>query len=207
MFYSTVTHNPAQARLVHGFSLFTGVIDVDTEYWKSLAAALRSFTELRTLYFWYTYSNGVPVAYILEGCKCQLDTFNWLPFYEPSLIPFLESQSLIKHLSLRWEDEDQEGANLSASALPNLRTLQGNQGVINAILPNRPQITHLHWVPELEDEITPDMSRIGPALSSIRVLQYGAYFAAPEFRYVVGYLANIQVLHWNNGAIEVSFSI
>ena len=202
IFNATITQNPHLARLVRSFVLHTGVEFEDKEYWASLAVALRALTQLKALHFSYTYSTEDRVSSILDGCVFELERFAWFISDGPSLLVFLESQPLIKHLSLRWEmnyDDEPQRPSLSPSALPNLRTLQGGQGVMDSILPGRPYVTHLHWVPELDDDPMPDMFRIGSALSSIRVLQYGIYFSAPEFDYVVGYLPNLEVLYWNNG--------
>jgi len=200
IFNSLVIHNPSRAHIVRSLMVGSRVESTDTEYWQSLATTLRSLTGLKRLHFWCANSSAVPIMDILEGCTFQLEDFTWLPSNGPPPAAFLESQPLIKHLSLLWDagTQDLDKFSLSPSALPNLQTLEGSQGVINAVLPGRPRVRRLHWSSGFFRKTMQDMPRIGPALSSIRALRYTTTYANPDFTHVVMYLANLEVLSCNS---------
>ena len=81
--------------------------------------------------------------------------------------------------------------------------------VIEAILPACEKILGLRWHPgrfdggEFEEEL--DMSRIGPAMLSLRTLHFGYSYSLPDFRLVAPYLINVETLDWNRWSHRVIF--
>ena len=203
LFYNTIRSRKDLALLVHDFGLHTREDKENRAYWRSLARTLRELKNLKVLLFRWSFTpfNPDPFAYILEGCTFQLESFTWLMPYESSLIPFLESQPFIRHLSLQWKPahgSDSQIAPLAPSALPLLHALAGGAAVLDSILPGRKTVTHLHWTKEGGG--VPRFNSIGPELSSIKVFHYDTGFGFVQF---VKHLPNLEVLHWHTLSFNV----
>ena len=92
--------------------------------------------------------NGHPSSQVLRGCSFQLDVFRWESRDDAEqLLEFLPSQPSLRVLAVEWIVDPKLN---TLGICPGLQVLHGNQGLLEAFLPER-RIISLKWLPNVQE--------------------------------------------------------
>lgn len=184
---------PRVARLVRCFHfLMRSHIAEDHTCWKLLPIALRALTNLKMLVF--RSIGGSLEAYIPSDCACQLEYLDWQCTSESKgseLSHFLPTQHRLRTIqNLQWRSDYEVPP---PTSLPALSTLSGNYDAINALLPGR-TVTSLHWISDVKDVRSPDVSELAEPLGNLETFRLGGHHERPSLALLAEHLSKVKVL-------------
>ncbi|KAK0494813.1 hypothetical protein EDD18DRAFT_284818 [Armillaria luteobubalina] len=184
---------PRVARLVRCFHfLMRSHIAEDHTCWKLLPIALRALTNLKMLVF--RSIGGSLEAYIPSDCACQLEYLDWQCTSESKgseLSHFLPTQHRLRTIqNLQWRSDYEVPP---PTSLPALSTLSGNYDAIKALLPGR-TVTSLHWISDVKDVRSPDVSELVEPLGNLETFRLGGYHERPSLALLADHLSKVKVL-------------
>ena len=190
---TSLIHDFRLAHFVKSYSVPPLVGRLRTIYWKLLTESLPLMVNLKQLSVLAPGSdlNAIP----MHSLTFQLESLSWVQTdTETNLqfIPWLETQKALKHL--RWIHRD--CIKISRTALPQLRSLEGNLHVVEALLPGR-EIQRLHWLSdlargELDTEVR--VTRMCAELQSVRSLTFDVQCNVVDYNNISGSLVSLNFL-------------
>ncbi|KAK0226329.1 hypothetical protein IW262DRAFT_758757 [Armillaria fumosa] len=157
-----------------------------------LPIALRALTNLKMLVF--RSIGGSLEAYIPSDCACQLEYLDWQCTSESKgseLSHFLPTQHRLRTIqNLQWRSDYEVPP---PTSLPALSTLSGNYDAIKALLPGR-TVTSLHWISDVKDVRSPDVSELVEPLGNLETFRLGGHHERPSLALLADHLSNVKVL-------------
>ncbi|KAF8157260.1 hypothetical protein B0H34DRAFT_859789 [Crassisporium funariophilum] len=186
-FLTTIVQNSRLARFVLVYHCNSIIHYHENPLWDLLKNGLQKMVNLRELTF--RSFGGHPAAELFDGCVFQLQKLDWGNHSdEIGMARVLVAQRSLTHLAL----ESSEGTHYPPEACPHLTHLRGGLSTVLALLPGR-HITHLAWVPILEDPFLLGVAQVAEYMSSLRSLTFGGYFARPGFS-LTNHLDSLEIL-------------
>ncbi len=190
---TSLIHDFRLAHFVKSYSVPPLVGRLRTVYWKLFTESLPVMVNLKQLSVLAPGSdlNAIP----MQALIFQLESLSWVQTdTETNLqfIPWLETQKVLKHL--RWIHRD--CIKISRTALPQLRSLEGNLHVVEALLPGR-EIQRLHWLSDLargELDIQARITMLCVELQNIRSLTFDVQCNVVDYNSISGSLVWLNFL-------------
>ena len=164
--------------------------------WDLLRRGLQAMVNLKRL-FLEAPSHGCPSVEILRGCTFQLDLFQWCnandSSTEPDFSEFFASRPRLRSLSIRMKNASTP---IPPSTCPTLEILHGDQGAMNAFLPER-RITSLAltWMPDPNAPFDKtNFTSLSRSLKEVKFLSWGGFCNRPSLDLLCLHLQNLEVL-------------
>lgn len=191
---TSLIHDFRLARFVKSYSVPGPLAgSLRTDYWKLLTTSLPLMINLKQLSVLALGSdlNAIP----MHTLTFQLESLSWIQIDKEAnaqFVPWLEAQNALKHL--RWIHRRR--VNISRTALPHLRSLEGNLHVVEALLPGR-EIQRLHWMSDLahgELDVQARITGLCVELQNLRSLTFDIQRNIVEYNTIAGSLVSLNFL-------------